>query len=304
MYHEPVLKEQVIAHLQVKEGQKYIDATLGDGGHTLAILEKGGIVLGIDVNEQSITRALQRINTAGFSKSFFPCRGNFEHIQELAENSGFTHVAGIIYDLGYSSFQLDESEIGLSFLRDTPLDMRLNKDLGVTAADLVNSLSESELTQLIRNYSDEKFAKPFARAIVSSRNLKKIQTTKQLADILKSASSPGYEHGRIHPATRTFQALRIVVNDELGNLERSLPRAARLLLPGGRMLVISFHSLEDRIVKNFVKESERFGKGAQPWLKSVTAKPIEPLSTEVLANNRARSAKLRVIEKFEGQKKS
>jgi len=298
MYHAPVLREEVLAHLQIKKGQKYIDATLGDGGHTISMLEKGAVVLGIDVNDQSLERAIHRINEAGYGKSFFPCKGNFEHIETLASNTGFSEVSGIIYDLGYSSYQLDESEIGLSFLRDTPLDMRLNKDLGVTAADLVNSLSENELTQLIRNYSDEKFAKPFARAIILARSLKKIQTTKQLADILKSASSPGYEHGRIHPATRTFQALRIVVNDELGNLERSLPRAARLLLPGGRMLVISFHSLEDRIVKNFVKENQRFGKGAQPRLKSVTDKPIEPSSTEVQENARSRSAKLRVIERL------
>lgn len=297
MYHEPVLKEEVIAHLQVKEGQKYIDATLGDGGHTLAILEKGGIVLGIDINDQSLERAIHRINSAGYGKSFFPCKGNFEHIDTLANDTGFSQVSGILMDLGYSSFQLDESDIGLSFLRDSPLDMRLNKDLGVTASDLVNSLSEKELTQLISNYSDEKFAKSFARAIVLSRNLKKIQTTKQLADILKSASSPGYEHGRIHPATRTFQALRIVVNDELGNLERSLPRAARLLLPGGRMIVISFHSLEDRIVKMFAKEQERIRNGAQPWLRSVTAKPVEPTSTEVQGNARSRSAKMRVLER-------
>ncbi|NMB69665.1 16S rRNA (cytosine(1402)-N(4))-methyltransferase RsmH [candidate division WWE3 bacterium] len=297
MYHEPVLKEEVIAHLQVKEGQKYIDATLGDGGHTLAILEKGGIVLGIDINDQSLERAIHRINSAGYGKSFFPCKGNFEHIDALAEDTGFNQVSGILMDLGYSSFQLDESDIGLSFLRDSPLDMRLNKDLGVTAADLVNSLSEKELTQLISNYSDEKFAKSFAHAIVLSRNLKKIQTTRQLADILKSASSPGYEHGRIHPATRTFQALRIVVNDELGNLERSLPRAARLLLPGGRMIVISFHSLEDRIVKMFAKEQERIRNGAQPWLKSVTTKPVEPTSTEVQSNARSRSAKMRVLER-------
>ena len=298
MYHDPVLKEELIAHLQVKSGQKYIDATLGDGGHSLLILEKGGIVLGLDVNEMSLERAVKRINDAGYSRSFFPCKGNFEHIDDLAKSCGFNEVSGIIFDLGYSSYQLDESDIGLSFLRDSPLDMRLNKDLGVTAADLVNSLSENELTQLIRNYSDEKFAKPFARAIIASRNLKKIQTTRQLADILKSASSPGYEHGRIHPATRTFQALRIVVNDELGNLERSLPRAARLLLPGGRMIVISFHSLEDRIVKLFAKEQERFGNGAQPRLKSVTARPIEPSVTEVRDNVRSRSAKMRALEKI------
>ena len=291
MYHEPVLKDEVIAHLQVKEGEKYIDATLGDGGHTLEILKKGGIVLGLDVNDLSLSRSISRINDAGFSKQFFPSKGNFEHIDELAKDAGFEKVSGILFDLGYSSHQLDFGHLGLTFLQDEPLDMRLNKDLGVTAADLVNSLSESELESLIRNYSDEKMARKFAKAIIASRNLKRIQTTAQLAVILKSAASPGYEQGRINPATRTFQALRIVVNDELGNLERSLPRAARLLLPRGRMIVISFHSLEDRIVKQFAKR-------AQPWIKSLTDKPLEPTSEEVLRNSRSRSAKMRVLEKI------
>jgi 16S rRNA (cytosine1402-N4)-methyltransferase len=291
MYHIPVLKDEVTSELHIEKTKKYIDATLGDGGHTLEILKRGGIVLGIDVNETSLSRAVSRIKDEGYSDRFIPCLGNFKFIDKYATELGFLNVNGILFDLGYSSFQLDEGGFGLSFLKNEPLDMRLDTQLGVTARDLINSLPEQALTNLIKNYSDEHLANKFAKAIVKARSLKKIQTTKDLADILAAASTPGYEHGRINPATRTFQALRIIVNDELGNLESTLPRAARLLLSTGRMVVISFHSLEDKIVKEF-------GKNAQPWIKSVNKKPIEPQYEEILHNSRARSAKMRVFEKI------
>lgn len=289
-YHEPVLFKELIAHLQVKKGQKYIDATLGDGGHTLGILKEGGIVLGIDCNQESLDRAEARFKEEGYAENFKGVLGNFRNIEKIAKENDFSQVSGVIYDLGYSSYELDEQELGLSFQKDAPLDMRLDKTLGVTAADLVNTLSERDLTSLIFDLSDEHMARKFAKAIIKFRNLKKIQTTSELARILKSEASPGYEHGRINPATRTFQALRIAVNDELSNLEISLPGAARLLLPGSRMIVISFHSLEDRIAKNF-------GNGAQPRITAVTKKPIEPSDSESEINNRARSAKMRVFEK-------
>ena len=168
--------------------------------------------------------------------------------------------------------------------------MRLDATMGVSAADLIAFLNEDQLTKLIFDYSDEKLARRFAIAIIENRNLKKIQTTKQLAKILASASSSGYEHGRIHPATRTFQALRIAVNDELVNLTESLPRAARLLLPGSRMVVISFHSKEDELAK-------KFGRGAQPNIKAVTKKPLTPSEDEIRRNIRAHSAKMRVFER-------
>jgi 16S rRNA (cytosine1402-N4)-methyltransferase len=185
---------------------------------------------------------------------------------------------------------MDETDLGLSFQKDDILDMRMDESLGVTAADLVNSLSEKELTKMIRDLSGEMFAKKIAKKIVSVRSLKRLERTKELVDLVSSTISPGYEKGRIHPATRTFQALRIAVNDELSNLETSLPRAERLLLPGGRMMVISFHSLEDKIVKNF-------GQGAQPTLKVINKKPIVPTQKEISENIRARSAKMRVFEK-------
>lgn len=286
--HKPVLLEQVLAHLHVKNGQKYIDATLGDGGHTLEILRRGGLVLGIDYNEKSLATATARVKEEGLERGFIGVRGNFRDIDTYARENDYCGVSGILYDLGFSSSEL-ERELGLSFLRDEPLDMRLDKLMGVTAADLVNSLPGGELERLVREYSDERFSRRIAREIVKYRSLRKIQTTKQLTDLIVGVTSPGYEHGRIHPATRTFQALRIAVNDELGNLEKSLPRAARLLLPGGKLIVISFHSLEDGMVK-------KMGR-AQPSLKALTKKPIEPSYEEVAQNVRARSAKMRVYER-------
>lgn len=289
-YHKPVLLNEVLENLKVEKSKKYVDATLGDGGHTLEILKRGGQVLSLEINEEALIRAENRVKGAGLEANFKGALGNFKNIQALAEQHGFEHVNGVLFDLGYSSFELDDGGMGLSFLKDEPLDMRLDKSLGVTAADLVNMLPEDQLARIIFGYSDERFAKKFAGAIVRSRSLKKIQTTRELADLLKSEASPGYEHGRIHPATRTFQALRIAVNDEVANLETALPRAARLLLPGGRMLVISFHSLEDTTTK-------QFGRSARPSVFEITKKPITPSEEEIATNSRSRSAKLRVFER-------
>lgn len=289
-FHKPVLVNEFIAHLNVKDGCKYIDATLGDGGHTIEILKMGGVVLGIDTNEYSISRATERINNLGYKDKFTSVKGNFKDIEKIAVSADFNEVDGIVFDLGYSSYQLDDTEIGLSFSKEAPLDMRLSSELQVTAADLLHALSEKDLTRAIYELSGETYAKRIAAAIVAYRKLKKFRTTKDLADLIVGVTSPGYERGRINPATRTFQALRILVNDELSNLEISLPRAAHLLLPGGRMIVISFHSLEDQIVK-------KFGASAQPQIISVTKKPLVPGDAEIAYNVRSRSAKMRVFEK-------
>jgi 16S rRNA (cytosine1402-N4)-methyltransferase len=291
-YHKPVLLNEVLENLQVEKGKKYIDATLGDGGHTIEILKRGGIVLGIDISDKSLERAEERIQGLTLNDNFKAVKGNFKNIDEIAKSAGFDQVNGILYDLGYSSYELEEGEIGLSFMKDEDLDMRLDDRLGVKAYDLINGLSERDLTKLIFEYSDERLAKRFARAIVRDRSLKEIRTTAQLAEILADEAPPDYEHGRIHPATRTFQALRIVVNDEIGNLEQSLPRAARLLLPDSRMIVISFHSIEDKVAK-------QFGHNAQPskGLEPVYKKPLVPTDDEVRTNIRARSAKMRVYVK-------
>lgn len=289
-YHKPVLLKETIETLKVEQGKKYIDATLGDAGHTLEILKMGGEVLGIEINENALERAKERIKKEGFENKFTGALGNFKNIEEISRNNGFGKVGGIVYDLGYSSTELEEMGLGLSFQLDEPLDMRLDKNLGVTAADLVNSLSEKELASLIYKYSDERMSRKIAEAIVEARKLKKIQTTGDLVEIINSVSSPGYERGRINPATRTFQALRIVVNDEIENLEKSLPQAARLLLPGSVIVLITFHSLEDKVAKDFSRR-------ARPSVSELYKKPLTPAEEEVRTNVRSRSAKLRAFIK-------
>ncbi len=289
-YHKPVLLTEVLDTLKVEQGGKYIDCTLGDGGHTLEILKLGGKVLGLDIERGSLERATRRISDSGFGSNFVGVLGNFKNLDNIAKANDFDRVNGIIFDLGYSSSQLEE-DLGISFKKDQPLDMRIDADLGVTAADLVNSLPEKQLADIFFEYGGEKLARKFAKASVEHRNLKKFQTTADLANLISAEASPGYEHGRIHPATRVFQALRIAVNNELENLQEALPRAAHLLLPGGRMMVISFHSLEDRI-------SKEFGRVARPTIKALTEKPVVASYSDVELNKRARSAKMRVFEKI------
>lgn len=295
-YHEPVLLKEVLSYLNVVPNGKYIDCTLGDGGHTIEILKQGGSVLGLDYSQSSLDRATKRITEAHLQQNFIPVLANFSEIETVAQKHNFTQVDGILFDLGYSSVQLDEDALGLSFKVDNPLDMRIDKNLGVTAADLVNTLSQKQLEQMLFEYGEERLGKKFAEAIVGYRKMKPLQTTKELSDLIVGVAPSGYDNRRIHPATRTFQALRIVVNDEISNLKIALPRAARLLkLPGGRMLVISFHSLEDRVTKQFghnVRPNEDIGCG----LKVLTKKPVVPSEAEIKRNNRSRSAKLRVFE--------
>ncbi|KKU30224.1 MAG: Ribosomal RNA small subunit methyltransferase H [candidate division WWE3 bacterium GW2011_GWA1_46_21] len=299
MAHTPVLLQEVLEYLNVQKGEKYIDCTLGDGGHTLEILRRGGKVLGIDVDAASLEAARGKIADLGLSAGFVGVQGNFANIDKLATSEGFACANGIVYDLGFSSRQLEEGGLGLSFHSDEVLDMRMDKSLAVQAADLVNALSKSELEKLFSQYGQERYAKRFANAIVTARNLKKIRTTKDLVNIIVAEAPPGYEKGRIHPATRVFLALRVAVNDELENLSKSLPQAAALLcspvigepgqfLPGGRMLVISFNSLEDRLVKEFSRSAR---------LKEVVAGVVTPGDAELATNVRSRSAKLRVYEK-------
>lgn len=290
-YHTPVLLQEVLDLLDVKEGKLYIDATLGGGGHALGILEKGGRVLGIDVDQDAldyVRRFLQEWENK--VKNITLVRGNFRDIDTIAQNLGFINVDGILFDLGVSSYQLDTPERGFSF-QEGPLDMRMSKDLVVTAKDLVNGLTRNELRELFERFGEERFAKKIAHAIVEQRKKYPIETTKELADIIKKAVP--YQQGRIHPATRVFQALRIVVNDELANIRTALPKALNLLRRGGRIVVISFHSLEDKIVKKQFDDWEQRG-----LVKIITKKPIVPGREEKLKNRRSRSAKLRAIEKL------
>lgn len=286
-YHEPVLLQEILSNINISTGEKYIDATLGGGGHTKEFLLRGALVLGIDQDEESIQYVLSNIT----SEALKVVRGNFEHIDSIAHGEGFEEVSGILMDLGISSHHVDSGERGFSFLSDAPLDMRMDQRLGVSAADLVNALNKGELIILFTKFGEENFAKSIASHIVNYRKNKRIDTTKELADIVKRAYPRG--EYRIHPATKVFQALRIAVNDELGILKNALPKALSLLKPGGRLLVISFHSLEDRIVKEAFREFEQHGQG-----KILTQKPILPTQEEINRNRRARSAKLRIIEKI------
>ncbi len=290
-YHVPVLLNEVLEYLAVKPGEKYIDCTLGGGGHTAGILKAGGIVLAIDQDEEALRYAQGKLQ---FEISNFKLnlrKANFAHLKEIATEAGFIQVTGILMDLGVSSHQLETDYRGFSFNKDSKLDMRMDPvTQTVTAADLVNAGGEKELAHLFWKFGEERAARAIAKRIVEERKKKKIETTDELAKIILSARKRTVGD-RTHPATRVFQALRIAVNSELDSLEAALPQAVELLKPGGKLAIISFHSLEDRIVKNFFKIHT-------DWLRIITDKPIEPTEEETERNPRARSGKLRVAEKI------
>ena len=300
MLHVPVLLEEVIQGLAVQSGGRYIDCTLGGAGHSRAILDKsspGGQLLGIDADASAVAAAQKTL--AAFDGSVLLVNDNFVNLQQIAHRLNFYPVHGILFDLGLSSIQLGAQERGFSFQSDAPLDMRFDNTKGETAADLVNSLSETELARLIFEYGDERGSRKIAREIVSRRP---VSTTGQLAQIVENAL--GGRHGKIHPATRTFQALRIAVNHELDNLKSALSQAVELLGFEGRLVVISYHSLEDRIVKQFLATESRdcicppetpvCVCGHKAKLKLINKKVITPSIAEIKANPRARSAKLRI----------
>ncbi|MCS7240916.1 MAG: 16S rRNA (cytosine(1402)-N(4))-methyltransferase RsmH [Candidatus Bipolaricaulota bacterium] len=284
VFHEPVMLREVLEFLAPKPGKLIVDATVGTGGHAEALLAQGAKVIGIDQDPKSLELASQRLH--GFGERFQPVRGNFRKLHDLLATLGVTKVDGIIFDLGLSSLHLSQVDRGFSFQHEGPLDMRMDPDNPMCAADLVNGLSERELARILREYGEERYAERIARAIVRNRP---IRTTTELARVVARSYPPGSY--RIHPATRTFQALRIAVNDELSALREALPQAVELLAPGGVLCVISFHSLEDRIVKHFLREQARAGR-----VFLYTKKPVRPSKEEVARNPRARSARLRAAQ--------
>jgi len=310
--HIPVLLKEAIDLLNVRKDGRYIDATLGLGGHSLEILRRGGKVLGVEVDEESLGEARKRLEEAGFSGQIVAVQENFRELKEIASTQGFVPCDGVLFDLGMSSWQLEKSGRGFSFQREEPLDMRMDKRLAVTAADLLNGLTKNELTKLFQKYGEEQSAYRIASAVVRARTLKPFETTRDLVRVIEgvkgkppraSLASGGKGKRQIHPATKVFQALRIAVNDEITNLRSALSQAFEILrrpVPklahgteqGGRLVVTSFHSLEDREVKRFFKEVAMRGVG-----KMVTEKPVTPQAVEIASNPRARSAKLRVLEK-------
>jgi 16S rRNA (cytosine1402-N4)-methyltransferase len=296
--HIPVLGRAAVDFLNVRRNGKYIDATFGAGGYTREILKAGGRVLAIDRDQTAILLGADLVESAKGRLELV--EANFSEIEDVA---GGEPVDGIVFDLGVSSMQLDRAERGFSFRHDGPLDMRMGRG-GPTAADLVNGVSERDLANIIFKLGDERHSRAVARAIVKARAQAAITTTKQLADIVATVvrSKPG----DIHPATRTFQALRIYLNDELTELVDALAASERLLKPRGRLVVVSFHSLEDRIVKTFLNDRGKSSAGsrhapdvkrAEPTFKILTKRPVIADEAEVAANPRARSAKLRAAER-------
>ncbi len=302
--HKPVLLSEAVEALQAQPGKRYVDCTLGSGGHASAILEKilpDGQLLGIDADPEAIDIAKPRL--ADYIGSTIIINDNFANIETICRENNFLPVHGILFDLGLSSTQLEISERGFSFQHDGPLDMRFSPAQELTAADIVNNLPEDKLSQIIKTYGEERYSKRIARCIVKSRP---ISSTLQLASVVEKAI--GSRHGKIHPATRTFMALRIAVNRELENLATALKQTVKCLDDRGRLVVISYHSLEDRIVKQFmIRES----KGClcppetpvcqcehMPSLKIISKKAITPSLTEIKLNPRSRSAKLRVAERL------
>lgn len=301
--HKPVLYKEIIHALQPKSPGCYIDGTIGAGGHARGVLEAcapDGRLLGLDLDPQAL--ALARETLAPYVERCVLAQASYTSLPEAMHNIGWDLVDGILLDLGVSSMQLDTPERGFSIQHEGPLDMRFNPNLGLSAAQLVNSMAEAELAEMLFKYGEEPRAKWLAKMIVQSRP---IETTAQLAEIAKRAY-PG--HSRVHPATRTFQALRIAVNEELTALKTVLPKAEAALRPGGRLAVISFHSLEDRIVKDFMRQESKdqinppyehiYETERKAVLKEINRKPITPDEEAIRDNPRARSAKLRVAEKL------
>lgn len=302
--HVSVLLREAVEYLNIRPDGIYVDATLGGGGHSEAILKKlqKGRLVGLDQDDYALDRARTRL--AGY-ENFLAVKANFADLAATMESLGISQVDGILYDLGVSSFQFDIPERGFSYQHDSPLDMRMDPESPLSAYDLVNGADEKKLTDILFRYGEETNARQIVRAIVKAREKSPISTTFQLVDVIKSALPAKVLSLKGHPAKQTFQALRIAVNDELRVLETSLPQAIDLLNPGGRLVVITFHSLEDRICKTVFQEKStiRIPKGLpvipteKPVISLVNKHVILPTEGELSANNRAHSAKMRVCEK-------
>ena len=304
LHHTPVMVPEIMQALKTQPGGRYIDGTLGEGGHSKSILnavEPGGQVLGLDADAEAITVATERLRE--HDDAFLAINTNFRDIRATALRYEFVPVHGVLFDLGVSSLQLDRESRGFSFRRSDPLDMRFSFDQQVTAADIVNGYAESELADLIFHLGEDRAARRIARLIVQKRP---INTSLELAELIEKVSPRRGK--RMHPATRTFQAIRIAVNDELSALETALEQAVSLLGQGGRLVVISYHSLEDRIVKNFIRKqaSDCICPPGTPvcrcnhlaTLKMISRRPLTPTDSEIETNQRSRSAKLRVAERI------
>ena len=301
--HQPVLCAEVLQFLSPLEGKTVVDGTLGLGGHTEAMLraDETVTVIGIDRDAEALALATERLTV--FGERFQTVHGNFGQLDEHLNGLEIQTIDGLLLDIGVSSLQLDESARGFSFRRDGPLDMRMNRQSAETAADWVHTTTESQLTDVIYRFGEERYGRKIARAIVRARESERIESTSQLADIIRKAVPMKYDHRRLDPATRTFQAIRMYLNDELGSLEAGLAVGFEQLSIGGTFVVISFHSLEDRIVKRFFREKAKTcvcppkmpecvcGKVVEANI--LTQRPLTATPEELATNPRSRSAKLR-----------
>lgn len=306
--HKSVLLDETIEGLRIKPEGTYVDGTLGGGGHSFNILTKlndQGRLIGIDQDEAAIAAAGERLSE--FDNKII-IRNNYSNMKQELMDIGITKVDGILLDLGVSSYQLDTPERGFSYMADAPLDMRMDRRSEITAADIVNNYSQSDLANVIRTYGEDKFANNIAKHIVSARQNGPIKTTFELVEVIKAAIPMKIQKTMGHPAKQTFQAIRIELNGELRVLSESLQDMIELLNPGGRLCIITFHSLEDRIVKNIFKTNENPCTcpsdfpvcvcGKKPTGRVITKKPILPTDREMEENSRSRSAKLRIFEKI------
>ncbi len=298
MTHIPVLTEEIIKYLNPRPGENFIDGTGGSGGHTLAILKnigKEGRVLTVDLDGRALERIKEKITAENnfLLERLTLVEDNFVNLEKIVRQKNFGPINGILLDLGISSEQLEESGRGFSFMKDEPLDMRFSERQGLSAVEIVNQWSPRELENILKEYGEERFASRITKEIIRIRKIKPILRTGELVRTIALVVPKKYQHGRIHFATRTFQALRIVVNDELENLQKFLPQAVKILKADGRLVIISFHSLEDRIVKRFFREQKQQGR-----IEILTKKPIQPAPAEIQQNPRSRSAKLRAAIKI------
>jgi 16S rRNA (cytosine1402-N4)-methyltransferase len=308
MKHIPVLLDECIRFLNIKPEGIYIDATLGRGGHSLEIAKRlagNGRLIAIDRDEEAVSQAKE--NLKEFERNITLVKGNFENLPEIMDSQNVEKADGILFDFGVSSPQLDDISRGFSYMKDTALDMRMDKQNGLTAYDIVNTWSYEEILEILREYGEEKFAKNIAREIVKYREGEPIKSTFALNEIVSSAIPAFAKRDRGHPSKRSFQAIRIAVNDELGAIRRCFAILPERLKPSARMCAISFHSLEDRIVKRFIQTNVSgcicpnklpvCACGFSPSMKLITKRPILPQKSEISVNARAKSAKLRVAER-------
>jgi len=294
--HIPVMLREVIDYLDPKPGQIIVDATLGTGGHSFEILKKitpGGRLIGIDRDEDSLAICRQRFSE--FNGSYELVHANFADLDQVLENLGIKKIDGIVFDLGISTYQLKDTERGFSFQQEGPLDMRMDKSSYISAYDLVNNLNENEISNMLWSFGQERWHNRIAHLLVEERRNQPISTTRQLADLVMRAIPYRYRKGyyRIHPATRTFQAVRIAVNRELEILESAIRKAVAILKNKAKICVISFHSLEDRVIKHTFRALKADG-----LVNIITAKPMTPVASEVAANPSSRSSKFRVAERI------